>query len=89
MGYVTRDQTRALEEAARLVGLSRNQGDPRKVRTYVVDVPADGLGQTTMYYVDQLPLGEEKKLIRVYDMVEKRVEGRVYGIKYEIEEVPV
>lgn len=89
MAYITRDQTRALEEACRLVGQSRNAGDPRAVRTYVTEEAPDGLGQSRVYYVDQLPLGEDKKLVRVYDMVERRAEGKVFGTRYVIEEVPV
>lgn len=89
MGYVTRDQTQALERAAQLVLRAYDSGDRTlKIRTYVTDEPADGLGRSTVYYVDQLPLGEEKKLIRVYDMVVKPQAGWP-STRCVVEEVPV
>lgn len=67
MSGFTRDQFAALDAAYRLAMASHDRGDPRKVRVYTVDVPADGLGRDREYWVDQLP-PPGKDVVRAVDV---------------------
>lgn len=86
MAIATRDQSIAHEHAAKLAVLSADAGDPRKVRTYVVEHEPDGLGRCRTYYVDFLPPPGEK-LVMVFDTWRKERPG--LSPQYVVEEVPV
>lgn len=78
--FVTRDQTAALNRAARMISDSHyaGHGGPLKaIRIYTVDVVPNAWGQCREYYVDGLP-PPETELVDICDVemdpikVEKR-----------------
>lgn len=91
MTFVTRDQTAALNQAARMIADSRytGHGGPLKsIRIYTVEVTPDGLGQSREYYVDGLP-PPGMDLVRMVDVeIDPFKEAKQHSHPYKVTEQP-
>lgn len=91
MTFHTRDQTEALNQAARMIADSKyggHGGPVKSIRIYTVEVTPNGLGQCREYYVDGLP-PPELECVRICDVELDPIKvAKQHSHPYMVNEVP-